>query len=223
MKPAFFSTPAEFRKWLAKHHATARELVVGFHKKDSGRLSITWPESVDEALCFGWIDGIRRSIDSISYSIRFTPRKLGSTWSSVNIRRAQALIQQRRMKSAGLKAYKARKENKSGIYSYEQRKPELVEPYNRLLKENATAWQFFQAQPPSYRKTVSWWIISAKREETRLKRLKTLVACSAQEQRLPALTRKPNPNIERATPNVQHRSPKRRNGNETGRNQGHQE
>jgi len=185
MKPSFFRTPGEFRKWLAKNHASNAELLVGFYKKDSGRPSITWPESVDQALCFGWIDGIRRSIDDTSYSIRFTPRKPGSTWSSVNINRAQALITQGQMQPTGLKAYEARRENKSGIYSYEQRSVDLEEPYNRLLKKNKAAWNFFQAQPASYRKAVYWWIMSAKKEETRLKRLEKLAAFSAEAQRLP--------------------------------------
>jgi uncharacterized protein YdeI (YjbR/CyaY-like superfamily) len=192
VKPAFFRTPPEFRKWLEKYHATADELWVGYYKKDSGKPSITWSESVDEALCFGWIDGVRKSIDDISYRIRFSPRKPGSIWSSVNIKRAQALIDQGLMQPAGLKAYQARKENKSGIYSYEQRSVELEEPYNRLLKKNKTAWDFFQAQTPSYRKAVSWWIISAKKEETRLKRLEKLTAYSVQGQTVPELTpRKP--------------------------------
>jgi uncharacterized protein YdeI (YjbR/CyaY-like superfamily) len=192
MKPTFFRTPAEFREWLVKHHATADELLVGYYKTGAGKPSITWPESVDEALCFGWIDGIRKSINEISYAIRFTPRQPGSIWSSVNIKRAQALIEQGRMQSAGLKAYEARRENKSGLYSYEQRSVELEEPYNRLLKKNKAAWHFFQAQPASYRKAVSWWIISAKKEETRLKRLEKLTAYAVQGQRLPELTpRKP--------------------------------
>ena len=188
MKVTFFRTPAKFGEWLEKYHATAADVWVGYYKKDSGKPSITWPESVDEALCYGWIDGIRKSIDDISYKIRFTPRKPGSTWSSVNIKRAQALIEQRQMQPAGLKAYQARKENKSGIYSYEQRSVELEEPYNRLLKKNKIAWSYFQAQPLAHRKAVSWWIISAKKEETRLKRLKKLIAYSAQGQTLPQLT-----------------------------------
>ena len=192
MKPAFFRTPAEFREWLDKHHATTDELWVGYYKKNSGKPSITWPESVDEALCYGWIDGIRKSIDDTSYVIRFTPRRPGSIWSGVNIKRAQALIELGRVQPAGLKAYEARRENKSGVYSYEQRSVDLEEPYNRLLKKNKAAWSFFQAQPVSYRKAISWWIISAKKEETRLKRLEKLTAFSAQGQRLPELTpRKP--------------------------------
>jgi uncharacterized protein YdeI (YjbR/CyaY-like superfamily) len=185
MNPTFFQTPASFRAWLERHHAKAQELLVGFYKKGSSKPSITWPESVDEALCFGWIDGVRKSIDEISYTIRFTPRKPGSVWSSVNIKRAQVLIGRGLMQPAGLKAYQARKENKSGIYSYEQRGVDLVEPYNGLLKKNQAAWSFFQAQPPSYRKAISWWVISAKKEETRLKRLEKLMAHSAQGQRLP--------------------------------------
>jgi uncharacterized protein YdeI (YjbR/CyaY-like superfamily) len=192
MKPTFFRTSIEFREWLAKHHATLGELLVGFYKKSSGKPSLTWSESVDEALCFGWIDGIRKSIDKSSYTIRFTPRKKGSIWSGVNIRRAQALIEQGLMHPAGLKAFEARRENKSGIYSYEQRSVDLEEPYQQLLKRNKAAWSFFHEQPASYRKTANWWIISAKKEETRLKRLEKLTAFSAQKQRLPELTpRKP--------------------------------
>jgi uncharacterized protein YdeI (YjbR/CyaY-like superfamily) len=192
MKPTFFRTPTKFREWLTKHHATTDELLVGYYRKDSGKPSITWPESVDEALCFGWIDSIRKSIDESSYTIRFTPRKSGSIWSGVNIKRAQALIEQGQMEPAGLKAYEARRENKTGIYSYEQRSVELEEPYNRLLKKNKSAWNFFHEQPASYRKAVSWWIISAKQEQTRLKRLEKLTAFSAQGQRLPEFTpRKP--------------------------------
>ncbi len=192
MKPTFFHTPLAFREWLEQHHAKADVLWVGYYKKGSGKPSITWPESVDEALCYGWIDGVRKSVDDVSYTIRFTPRKPGSIWSSVNIKRAQAPIEQGRMQPAGLEAYRARKENKSGIYSYEQRSVDLEEPYNRLLKKKEAAWRFFQIQPASYRKAVSWWIISAKKEETRLKRLEKLMAYSAQGQRLPSFTsRKP--------------------------------
>jgi uncharacterized protein YdeI (YjbR/CyaY-like superfamily) len=188
MTPTFFRTPAAFREWLKKNHATRDELLVGFYKKDSGRPSITWPESVDQALCFGWIDGVRKNIDDVSYTIRFTPRRPGSIWSSVNINRAQALLEQGEMQPAGFNAFQARRENKSGIYSYEQRSVDLIEPYNRLLKQNKTAWNFFQRQPTSYRKAVSWWIICAKKEETRLKRLQALMDYSMKEQRLPQFT-----------------------------------
>lgn len=179
MKPTFFKTQPDFRRWFEKHHDTSKELLVGFYKKGSGRPSITWPESADEALCFGWIDGIRRSIDDISYTIRFTPRKTTSTWSVINIRRAQELIDQGLMRPAGLAAFQLRKENKSGIYSYEQRSEKLPKPYEKVIKRNKTAWAFFQAQSPWHRKTVGWWLVSAKKEETRLKRLATLIEDSA--------------------------------------------
>jgi uncharacterized protein YdeI (YjbR/CyaY-like superfamily) len=188
MKATFFATPAAFREWLERHHAEADALWVGYHKKGSGKPSMTWPESVDEALCYGWIDGVRKSIDDRSYAIRFTPRRPGSVWSTVNIKRAQVLIEEGKMRPAGLKAYEARKENRSGVYSYEQRSADLPEPYHGLLKKNKAAWSFFQAQPASYRKAVSWWVISAKKEETRLRRLEKLMAHSAQGQRLPELT-----------------------------------
>src|SRR5436305_5604059 len=155
MEPTFFRSPLHLRRWFAKHHATARELWVGYYKKGSGKPSITWPESVDEALCVGWIDGIRKNTDESSYKIRFSPRKSRSIWSSVNIKRAQELIEQGRMRPAGLKAFEARKENRSGIYSYEQRPEELIEPYLGMLKENEAAFTFFQAQAPSYRRAAN--------------------------------------------------------------------
>jgi uncharacterized protein YdeI (YjbR/CyaY-like superfamily) len=184
MAPKFFKTPAAFRKWLAAHHATESELWVGFYKKGSGKSSITWPESVDGALCFGWIDGLRKSIDEESYMIRFTPRKSSSVWSAVNMKNVAKLIEENRMQPAGLKAFAARKENRSGIYSYEQRSPELVEPYLGRLKRNKAAWKFFQAQPPSYRKVMNWWVVSAKQEETRGKRLERLIEESARGRRM---------------------------------------
>ena len=160
------------------------ELWVGFYKRDSGRPTITWPESVDEALCFGWIDGIRKRIDEISYQIRFSPRRRGSIWSAINIKRAQELTKEKRMQPAGLKAFAARVENRSGIYSYEQRKAELDEPYASVLKKNKAAWNFFQTQPPSYKKMIGWYIVSAKKEETRLQRLNRAIAASAKRKRL---------------------------------------
>lgn len=183
MKPRFFRTSFDFRKWLEKNHATARELWVGFYKRDSGRPSITWPESVDEALCFGWIDGIRKRLDEISYKVRFTPRRRGSIWSPANIKRAGELAKEKRMFPAGLKAFEARREYRSGIYSYEQRPAELVERHAQLMKKNKAAWDFFQAQSPAYRKMASWWIVSAKKEETRLMRLKKLIQLSAKKKR----------------------------------------
>jgi uncharacterized protein YdeI (YjbR/CyaY-like superfamily) len=188
MKIEFFATPADFRKWLEENHQTAKELLVGYYKKGSGRPSMTWPESVDEALCFGWIDGIRRNVDEESYSIRFTPRRASSTWSAVNIARVKELSEKGLMQPAGLAAFAARKENKSGIYSYEQRSAELDEPYAKKFRENKAAWELYQAQPASYRKAANWWVLSAKKEETRQKRLETLIEISAQGRRLPQLT-----------------------------------
>ena len=190
MQPKFFKSPSNFRKWLAAHHANATELLVGFYKKDTGKPSITWPESVDEALCFGWIDGVRRRIDEGSYSIRFTPRKTSSTWSAVNIRRARELIRAGRMTPAGQEALEARKENRSGIYSYEQRSAELVEPYASALRRNKAASKFFASRPPSYRKAANWWVVSAKKEETRLKRLEQLIKHSGAGQLIPQFLRR---------------------------------
>ena len=184
MKPKFFRTSTDFRTWLEKNHATATKLWVGFYKKDSGKPSITWPESVDQALCFGWIDGIRKRVDEISYQIRFTPRRRGSIWSAINSKRAAELVRQKQMSPIGFKAFAARIENKSGIYSYEQRSTELIEPYAELLKMNKAASNFFEKQPPSYRKMIGWWIISAKKEETRMARLTKLISESAKGKRL---------------------------------------
>ena len=189
MKPTFFATPEEFRAWLEAHHADERELLVGFHKKATGRPCMTWPESVDEALCFGWIDGVRRSLGDESYTIRFTPRKPRSTWSAVNIRRAGELIADGRMRPAGLAAFEARTDDRSAIYAYEQRHAAKLEPdEERELRANALAWKYFQSRPPSYRKTAIWWVVSAKRDETRRKRLRTLIDDSAAGRTLRQLT-----------------------------------
>ena len=189
MKPTFFATPEEFRAWLEAHHADERELLVGFHKKATGRPCMTWPESVDEALCFGWIDGVRRSLGAESYTIRFTPRKPRSTWSAVNIARARELIADGRMRPAGLAAFEARTDDRSAIYAYEQRHAAKLEPdEERELRANAPAWKYFQSRPPSYRKTAIWWVVSAKRDETRRKRLRTLIDDSAAGRTLRQLT-----------------------------------
>ena len=191
MKPTFFRTPSDFRRWLETHHETAPELLVGFYKKESGRPSITWPESVDEALCFGWIDGIRRTIDEESYSIRFTPRRARSTWSAVNVKRVAELTKLGRMQPAGLRAFEALDPKRSGIYAYEQRKEgqRLSPEYEAKLEANKKAWAFFQLQAPYYRRTVSRWVMSAKKEETRLKRLATLIDDSAHGRRIGPMTR----------------------------------
>jgi uncharacterized protein YdeI (YjbR/CyaY-like superfamily) len=185
MEPTFFETTDDFRAWLDKNHASATFLLVGFYKKGTGRPSISWPESVDVALCYGWIDGVRRGIDAESYTIRFTPRKRGSVWSSVNVRKVRALTEEGRMQPAGLAAFEARKEDRSGIYSHEQGDVELPEPYLGLLRQNTAAWAFFERQPKSYRKTASWWVASAKKEETRRKRLDSLIVYSAKGERVP--------------------------------------
>jgi uncharacterized protein YdeI (YjbR/CyaY-like superfamily) len=184
MKIKYFKSANDFRRWLEKNHATAQELWVGYYKKSSPQPSITWPESVDEALCFGWIDGIRKSVDHVRYTIRFTPRRRESIWSAVNIQRAREVTDKGLMKPPGVAAFEARKENRSGIYSYEQRTAKLEGPYEKRLKQNKAAWDFFYAQPPSYRKAIGWWIVSAKRETTRLKRLEKLIRESKRGERL---------------------------------------
>jgi uncharacterized protein YdeI (YjbR/CyaY-like superfamily) len=189
MNIRFFRSPAELRKWFEKNHTDATELWVGYYKKGSGKPSVTWPESVDEALCVGWIDGIRKSIDEVSYTIRFTPRKPRSIWSAINIRRAEELIKLGLMLPKGLDAYQAREENKSGIYSYEQRSADLPEQYAKRLRGNKDAWEFYQSQSAAYRKKVNWWVISPKKEETRLKRLDKLIETLASERTIPQLTR----------------------------------
>jgi len=189
MEPTFFATPDEFRAWLQEHHATASELLVGFHKKDSGRPSITWPRAVDQALCFGWIDGVRRRIDDASYSIRFTPRKARSTWSAVNVRRVGELTAEGLMHPAGLAAFERRSAARTAIYSYEQRRgAELDAERERRFRANERAWAWFEAQPPSYRRTATHWVISAKRAETRERRLERLIADSAAGRPMPPLT-----------------------------------
>jgi uncharacterized protein YdeI (YjbR/CyaY-like superfamily) len=189
MHPLFFPTPADLRAWFEAHHTTAQELWLGFYKRGSGKPSVTWPESVDEALCFGWIDGVRKSLGEESYVIRFTPRRPTSIWSAVNIRRVEALTAEGRMCPPGLAAFALRRENKSGIYAYEQRSEQLPEPYASRLQEHPAAWEFFQAQPPWYRKTIGWWVVSAKKEETRSKRLEQLIAECAAGRTLRQLTR----------------------------------
>lgn len=189
MEARFFATPQELRAWLEAHHAEAGELLVGFYKKGSGRPSITWPESVDEALCFGWIDGIRRRIDDESYSIRFTPRRARSIWSVVNIKRAGELIADGRMTPAGLAAFEARDEDRSAIYSYEQRHSAKLEPEQEArLRADPAAWKWFQSRPPSWRRAAVYWVTSAKKPETRERRLATLIEDAAAGRMPKALT-----------------------------------
>jgi uncharacterized protein YdeI (YjbR/CyaY-like superfamily) len=188
MEPTFFATPADFRAWLERHHESHSELIVGFHKRASGRPSITWQESVDAALCFGWIDGVRRRIDDTSYSIRFTPRKARSTWSAVNIRRMNELIEEGLVAPAGLDAFERRTDDRTAIYSYEQRKAAKLEPdQERRLRTDERARAYFEAQPPSYRSAAIHWVTSAKKPETRERRLQQLIASSAAGEPVPPL------------------------------------
>jgi uncharacterized protein YdeI (YjbR/CyaY-like superfamily) len=190
VQPRFFATPAEFRAWLEQHHAAEQELIVGFHKKATGRPTMTWTEAVREALCFGWIDSVRRSIDADSYSNRFTPRKPRSNWSAVNVKHVEELIREGRMHPAGLAAYEARAPARTGVYSYEQRHDAALEPaQEERFRADEQAWQFFQAQPPSYRTSAVYWVVSAKKQDTRDRRLATLIDDSRHGRRIAQLTR----------------------------------
>jgi len=182
-KPTFFTSQAEFRRWLENNHAIRSELLVGFHKKDSGKKSITYTEALDEALCFGWIDGVRRSLNDSSYTIRFTPRKPKSIWSLVNTRKVEELIKRGRMHQAGLDAYQLRDPKRTGVYSFENRPRELSDEYQKKFRRNKKAWEFFQRQPPGYKRLVTYWVMEAKQEETRLRRLNTLIASSENNMR----------------------------------------
>jgi uncharacterized protein YdeI (YjbR/CyaY-like superfamily) len=178
--PIFFASPNAWREWLAEHHAREREVLVGLYKKASGRGSMTWSESVDEAVCFGWIDGVRRRVDELSHSIRFTPRKARSTWSAVNIAKAERLIVEGRMQPAGLRAYEARTEENSRIYAFEQGEVKLPREALARLQANPRAWSYWSVRPAGYKRVAAWWVISAKRSETRERRLVTLIEdCAA--------------------------------------------
>lgn len=189
MKPQFFPSQSDFRKWLEEHHDSADELWVGYYKKDSGIPSITWPQSVDEALCFGWIDGIRKSVDEKSYTIRFTPRRAKSIWSAINIKRVKELKKLGLMRPSGLAAFEKREEHRSEIYSFERKAVVLDKKYESLFKKNKKAWTVFSTMPPSYKKPAMWWVMSAKQEETRLKRLEQLIQDSASGLKIKQLRR----------------------------------
>jgi uncharacterized protein YdeI (YjbR/CyaY-like superfamily) len=186
----FCKTPAEFRKWLDKNHASVQELWPAFYKKNSGRASITYSEALDEALCYGWIDGVRKAVDDISYTIRFTPRKPKSIWSLVNIRRVNELTQLGRMMPPGIAAFETRDEERAKKYSYENRPRVLDGECEKKFRANKKAWEFYEAQAPYYRRTSSFWVTSAKQEETRLRRLEQLIAYSAKGERIPQLISK---------------------------------
>jgi uncharacterized protein YdeI (YjbR/CyaY-like superfamily) len=189
VNPKFFATAADFRKWLVKHHDTEKELWIGFYKKASGKKSITYPEAVDQALCFGWIDGVRKSIDADSYVNRFTPRRTGSNWSAVNTKRAKELIASGEMHPAGAKVFEARDPKKTKQYSFERDNVAFTPALLKKFRANKKAWAFFEAQPPSYRKPVTWWVISAKQDATRERRLAQLIADSAKGERVGVLKR----------------------------------
>lgn len=184
MTATFFATPAEFRKWLKANHKNKTELLVGFYKVGSGKPSITWSQSVDQALCFGWIDGITKSIDAESYCIRFTPRKPTSIWSAVNIKKVEQLTKDGLMTAAGKKAFALRTANRSAIYSHEKETATLAPAYEKQFKKNKPAWNFFNAQPPSYKKVMMHWIMNAKQEKTRIARLEKTIAASEQQKRM---------------------------------------
>jgi len=185
LPPTFFPTGAAFRKWLRQHHATHRELLVGFHKLGSGKPSLTYPQALDAALCFGWIDGVRKSFDATSYTVRFTPRQQDCIWSAVNLRHVGRLKAAGLMRPAGLKVFRERNRAKTKRYSFDNRVRRLAPDYARTFKDNRRAWTWFGEQPPGYRRTATWWVMSAKQEETRARRLAMLIASSANGAKAP--------------------------------------
>lgn len=189
MDPVFFSDASELRAWLHENHASVNVAWAGLYKKATGKPSVTWDELVDELLCFGWIDGLRRSLDDESYAIRITPRRPGSHWSPKNLRRARELIEAGRMEAPGRVAFDKRDEEATKRRVRERREAELGEEYERELRANRKAWEYFQAQPPSYRKAAVTWVATAKREETRRRRLEALIRDSENGQRIGPLRR----------------------------------
>lgn len=185
VKPKFFAQASSFRTWLHAHHATAGELQVGFHKVGSGKPSITYSQALDEALCFGWIDGMRRSLGASSYTIRFTPRRPDSIWSTVNVGHVRRLTAAGRMAPAGLAAFRKRDPAKTAVYSFENAPHSFAPAYVRAFRKNARAWAYFEGEAPWYRRTATWWVMSARKEETRERRLTVLIASSAKGRRAP--------------------------------------
>lgn len=184
ISPTFFETPAAFRRWLEKHHATDKELWVGFYKVKSGKGGMVYRQALDEALCYGWIDGLLRSVDEDSYAQRFTPRKKDSSWSRVNVKRVHELLAEGRMRPSGIEAFARRAEDHTARYSFEQQGARLPRADERTFKASPQAWAFFSAQPASYRHAVTWWVVSARKEETRARRLQRLISESAAARRL---------------------------------------
>jgi uncharacterized protein YdeI (YjbR/CyaY-like superfamily) len=187
MKPTFFKDQNELRKWFEKNHDKEKEIWVGFYKKDSGKANFTWSQSVNQALCFGWIDGLRKSIDEDSYMIRFTPRNPKSNWSAINIKKINELTKLGLMHPAGVEEFKKRESKRSEVYSFEQNKVKLSKKYELKFKSNKKAWEFFKSLPPSTKKPSIWWVMSAKKEETQLKRLDILIKSSEKREKIPPL------------------------------------
>ena len=192
MQPKFFTSPEKFRQWLERNHDSATELLVGFHKKSSDKKSITYAEALDEALCFGWIDGVRKNLNETSYTIRFTPRKPRSIWSNVNVKHVERLQKEGRMHRAGIEAYERRAPERTGIYSFENAPRELPPEYEKTFRQNKAAWKFFQEQPAGYKRLMVFRTVSAKKEETRLRRLKQLIESSEKGERMGILKQKDN-------------------------------
>ena len=189
MSIQFFVNQIDFRNWLLINHSNEKEIWIGFYNKKSNLKGISYKDAIDEALCFGWIDGIRKSIDKISYTNRFTPRTTKSIWSQVNINRVTELLSQGKMHPSGIKVFENRDTKMEKLYSHEQEKFELSSEYENMLKENLTAWNFYKNQSSSYKKQATWWVISAKQEVTRLKRLNILIECSEKSEKVPPLRR----------------------------------
>jgi uncharacterized protein YdeI (YjbR/CyaY-like superfamily) len=187
--PTHFKTAATFRVWLGKHHKTASALVLRIAKRHAAASGITYAQALDEALCYGWIDGVRRRLDADSFSIRFSPRKPRSIWSHVNVRHAERLIQAKRMTEAGLAVFEAREDGRTGVYAFEQPPAELAPAFRRKFQKHKAAWAWFQQEAPWYRRTSNHWVMRAKREETRARRLETLITCSASRTRIGPLRR----------------------------------
>jgi uncharacterized protein YdeI (YjbR/CyaY-like superfamily) len=184
MKPVHFASRADFRKWLVRNHSKARELSVSFYKKHTGKNGATYDQAVEEALCYGWIDGVKKRVDDERFTHRFSPRKAKSTWSRINVQRAFMLIKAGKMAAPGLQAFEARDDKRTGIYTYEQERPGLGVEERKRFKKNVKAWKFFAKQPPGYQRLAGFWVSGAKRSETRLRRLTILMNDSENRRRL---------------------------------------